>query len=168
MVRLPGEELPREHAARGPKAAGALKRLDSEGKPLELSGPQLGNGQTFDAAQKDKIVVVYYWASWSQSLAGGREEARGASEDYGAKGLAMVTVSLDHDVKQATEAVAKTGLPGTHLYAPGGLDASPLAASYGIMVPPHVMVAGKDGKIINRNGHVAAIEEDVKKLLEAK
>src|SRR5439155_14643213 len=53
------------HAA---KAVGALKRLDSEGKPLELVGPVLGTGQPFNAVQKDKVVVVYYWASWSQSL----------------------------------------------------------------------------------------------------
>jgi thiol-disulfide isomerase/thioredoxin len=150
------------------KAAGALKRLDSEGKPLELSGPQLGSGQTFDAAQKDKIVVVYYWASWSQSLPEDAKKFDALLKTYGPKGLTLVTVSVDQDAKQATDAIARTGLPGTHLFAPGGLDASPLAASYGIMAPPHVIVAGKDGKIANRNGHVMALEEDVKKLLEGK
>jgi hypothetical protein len=152
----------------GPKAAGALKRLDSEGKPLELSGPQLANGQNFDAAQKDKIVVVYYWASWTQSLAEDAKKLDALLKTYGPKGLVLVTVNLDHDAKLATDAVARTNLPGTHLFAPGGLDASPLAASYGIMAPPHVLIAGKDGKITNRNGHVMAIEEDVKKLLEGK
>ena len=150
------------------KAAGALKRLDSEGKPLEMSGPQLGSGQAFDAAQKDKIVVVYYWASWSQSLPEDSKKLQALVKEYGAKGLVVVTVSLDHDAKQAADAAARVGLPGTHLYAPGGLDASPLAASYGIMAPPHVIVAGKDGKIVNRNGHVAGLEEDVKKLLARK
>ena len=150
------------------KAAGALKRLDSEGKPLELSGPQLGTGQPFNAAQKDKIVVVYYWASWSQSLPEDAKKLQALVKDYGAKGLTIVTVSLDHDAKQAADAVARVALPGTHLFATGGLDASPLAAAYGIMAPPHVLLAGKDGKIVNRNGHVPAIEEDVKKLLAEK
>jgi thiol-disulfide isomerase/thioredoxin len=157
-----------EAKAHAAKAAGALKRLDCEGKPLELSGPQLGSGQPFDAAQKDKVVVVYYWASWSQSLAADAKKLQALATEYGPKGLVIVTVGLDHDARFASDAVGKAGLPGTHLFAPGGLDASPLAAAYGIMAPPHVMVAGKDGKIINRNGHVAAIEEDVKKLLEAK
>jgi thiol-disulfide isomerase/thioredoxin len=150
------------------KAAGALKRLDSEGKLLELSGPQLGSGLTFNAAQKDKVVVVYYWASWSQSLPEDSKKLQALVKEYGAKGLVVVTVSLDHDAKSASEAAVRVNLPGTHLHALGGLDASPLAVSYGIMAPPHVLVAGKDGKITNRNGHVPALEEDVKKLLAEK
>jgi thiol-disulfide isomerase/thioredoxin len=150
------------------RAAGALKRLDSEGKPLELSGPQLGTGQTVGAAQKDKVVVVYYWASWSQSLPADAKKLQDLAKEYGPKGLVILTVGLDSDARAATDAVGRTGLPGTHLYAPGGLDASPLAAAYGIMAPPHVIVAGKDGKITNRNGHVAALEEEVKKLLADK
>jgi hypothetical protein len=153
------------HAA---KATGALKRLDCEGKPLELSGAQLANGQTFDAAQKDKVVIVYYWASWSGSLADDAKKLDALVKAHGAKGLTVVTVGLDHDAKSASEAAARVSLPGTHLYAPGGLDASPLAAAYGIMAPPHVLLAGKDGKITNRNGHVASLEEEVKKLLGEK
>jgi hypothetical protein len=150
------------HAA---KAAGAMKRLDSEGKPLELTGPQLATGQPFNAAQKDKVVLVYYWASWSQSLAGDAKKLDAMLKEYGAKGLTVVTVGLDHDPKLASETAARVGLPGTHLYEKGGLDASGLAAAYGIIAPPHVLLAGKDGKIANRNGHVATIEEEVKKLL---
>ncbi|MBN9122806.1 MAG: TlpA family protein disulfide reductase, partial [Planctomycetes bacterium] len=153
------------HAA---KAAGALKRLDSEGKPLELTGPQLANGQPFSAAQKDKVVIVYYWASWSQSLADDAKKLDALLKAYGPKGLTVVTVGLDHDPKLASEAAARVGLPGTHLYEKGGLDGSPLAAAYGIMAPPHVLLADKDGKITNRNGHVATLEEEVKKLVGEK
>ena len=153
------------HAA---KAAGALKRLDSEGKPLELSGPQLGSGQTFNAAQPGKVVVVYYWASWSQSLATDAKKLEALAKEYGPKGLVIVTVGLDHDAKTASDAAARAALPGTHLYATGGLDASPLAAAYGIMAPPHLLVAGKDGKIANRNANIPTLEEEVKKLIEAK
>lgn len=151
-----------------PKATGALKRLDSEGKPLELSGTQLANGQPFNAAQPDKVVVVYYWASWSGTLADDAKKLDALTKAYASKGLVLVTVGLDHDAKTASDAAAKAGLPGTHLFAPGGLDSSPLAAAYGIMAPPHVLVAGKDGKVTNRGGHVATLEDEVKKLLGEK
>lgn len=154
--------------AHAPKATGALKRLDSEGKPLELSGPQLANGQPFNAAQPDKVVVVYYWASWSGTLADDAKKLDALTKAYASKGLVLVTVGLDHDAKTASDAAAKAGLPGTHLFAPGGLDSSPLAAAYGIMAPPHVLVAGKDGKVTNRGGHVATLEDEVKKLLGEK
>ena len=51
------------------KGAGAVKRLESDGKPLDLAGTNLASGQPFNAASlQGKAVVVYYWASWSQSL----------------------------------------------------------------------------------------------------
>jgi hypothetical protein len=43
---------------------------------------------------------------------------------------------------------------------------SPLAAAYGIHVPPHVLVVGKDGKVTNRNGQIATLEDEVKKLTQ--
>jgi hypothetical protein len=154
------------HAA---KAAGALKRLDSEGKPLELSGPLLANpAQQFSAAQKDKVVVVYYWASWSRSLTDDAKKLQALVKDYGPKGLVLVTVSLDHDAKSASDGAARSGLPGTTLFTPGGLDNSSLSAAYGILAPPHIIVAGKDGKITNRNAHIGMLEEELKKLLDEK
>jgi thiol-disulfide isomerase/thioredoxin len=153
------------HAA---KAKGALKRLDSEGKPLELSGPALANGLPVNPVAPGKVVVVYYWASWSSALADDAKKLAALEKEYGPKGLVLVTVGLDHEAQLAKDAVAKVGLPGTHLFAPGGLDNSPLAASYGVLAPPQVLVAGKDGKVANRNAAVAGLEEEVKKLLEAK
>ncbi len=154
------------HAA---KAAGALKRLDCEGKPLTLTGPLLSNpAQQFNAALKDKVVVVYYWASWSDSLPEDAKKLDALAKAYGPKGLEIVTVGLDNDAKQASNAATRVGLPGTHLYAPGGLDGSPLAAAYGVLAPPQVMVVGKDGKVVNRNAAVPGLEEEIKKLVEAK
>jgi thiol-disulfide isomerase/thioredoxin len=149
------------------KAAGAVRRLDGEGQPLALQGPVLGSGQQFSAGQlAGKPVVVYYWASWSNSL---REDAKKLTDlaaAYGPKGLQIVTVNLDDDAKPAVEAVRAAGLPGTHLHAPGGLDGSPLAAGYGVMVVPHLIVAGKDGKIVNRNAQLTTLEDEVKRLVQ--
>ena len=51
-------------------------------------------------------------------------------KEYGPKGLEIVTVCLDHDAKAAAQTRrGASKLPGTHLHAPGGLDASPLAAA---------------------------------------
>jgi thiol-disulfide isomerase/thioredoxin len=148
------------------KGAGAVKRLESVGKPLDLAGTNLVTGQPFSAASlKDKAVVVYYWASWSQSLPDDVKKLTSLVKEYGAKGLELVTVNLDHDARAAADAIAAHKIPGTHLFAPGGLDGSPLASSYGILVVPHLFVAGKDGKITSRTAQAATVEDDVKKLL---
>ena len=77
--------------ARSPQAAkgaGAVKRLESVGKPLELAGTNLANGQSFNAASlQGKAVVVYYWASWSQSLPEDVKKLNSLVKEYGAKGL---------------------------------------------------------------------------------
>ena len=158
-------KLPQHHHAA--KAAGAVKRLDSEGKPLDLAGPNLATGQPFTAGQvAGKAVVVFYWASWSSTLAEDVKKLKDLAATYGPKGLEVVTVCLDDDAKAAAQAVQATQMPGTHLHAKGGLDGSPLAAGYGVMVVPHILVAGKDGKVTNRNGQITTLDEDVKKLVQ--
>lgn len=150
------------HAA---KAAGAVRRLESEGKALELTGTTL-TGQSFSAGSlTNKAVAVYYWASWSSTLADDARKLRDLEKTFGAKGLALVTVCLDDDAKTATQAAQNAQLPGTHLHAAGGLDRSPLAAGYGIMVVPHIILAGKDGKVANRNAQITTLEDELKRLL---
>lgn len=149
------------------KAAGAVKRLECEGKPLELQGTVLANGQQFTSGQVNgKTVVVFYWASWSSTLADDAKKLKDMVATYGPKGLEVVTVCLDDDPKIAAQSIAATQLPGTHLHMKGGLDSSPLATSYGILVVPHILVAGKDGKIVNRNGQMTTLEDEVKKLAQ--
>ncbi|HEY1187621.1 MAG TPA: redoxin domain-containing protein, partial [Gemmata sp.] len=169
-ARVAFEALVKNHpnTPQGLKAAGALRRYDAEGKPLELVGNVLGTAQQFNAAQPGKVVVVYYWASWSQSLPDDAKKLQALLKEYEAKGLTVVTVNLDYDPKQAAESAKKHGLPGTHLFAEGGLDGSPLAAAYGILAPPHAFVVGKDGKVVNRKAQIGTIEEDLKKVFADK
>ena len=151
------------HAA---KATGAVKRLESEGKPLELQGPNIANGQSYSAAQATgKVLVVYYWASWSSGLGEDAKKLKELVAAYGGKGLEVVTVCLDDDAKAAQQTAAGLQLPGTHLHQPGGVDRSPLAVGYGIPAPPHVFLVGKDGKVINRSAQIPTLEDDLKKMM---
>jgi hypothetical protein len=151
------------HAA---KAAGSVKRLESEGKPLELQGPNVANGQPFNAAQAaGKVLVVYYWASWYPGLGEDAKKLKELTAAYGSKGLEVVTVCLDDDAKAAQQAVAGLQMPGTHLHQPGGVDRSPLAVGYGIPAPPHLFLVGKDGKVLNRGAQLGTLEDDLKKMM---
>ncbi len=148
--------------ARTAKAVGAVRRLDADGKAFELAGPTLAGAPFAYSPAGGKATVVYYWASWSSNLAEDAKRLKELAAAYAPKGVEVVTVNLDGDKAAAAQAAA--GLPGTALYQPGGLDGSPLAAQYGIMVVPHVIVVGKDGKVANRNGQVGTLEDDLKKV----
>ena len=88
----------------GREGRSALKRLESVGQPLDVSGTNLATGQPFNAASlKGKPVVVYYWASWSQSLPDDVRKLNSLVKEFGAKGLEVVTVNLDHDPKVAAQ-----------------------------------------------------------------
>jgi thiol-disulfide isomerase/thioredoxin len=152
------------HAA---KAQGAVRRLDSDGKTFELAGGNLEkNGEIVNVtALKGKVVLVYYCANWSSTLPDDAKKLQALAKEYGPKGVEIVTVCLDADVPTALKTVTDAKLPGTKLNGGGGLDASPLAQHYGILVVPHLFVLDKDGKVVNRNAHPATVEDDVKKLI---
>jgi hypothetical protein len=150
-------------AARG---QGALRRLDLEGKVMELSGPTLNGGQFNINQLRGKTVIVYYWASWNKDrCVGDFAVLKQLLDTYGAKGagVELVCVNLDNTAEEANAFLTRSPSPGTHLFQPGGLE-SPLATQYGIMVLPNLFLVDKDGKVISRNiQQVSGLEEEIKK-----
>jgi hypothetical protein len=145
------------------KAQGALKRLELEGKTLELAGTSLG-GSHFDInSLRGKVVVVYYWASYNQQSIGDFARLREMLRTHGPRGLELVCVNLDNSPPEAGSPLA--GAPGTQIFQPGGLE-SPLATQYGIMVLPNIFLVGKDGKVVSRTVQIATLEDEVRKLLK--
>lgn len=148
------------------KAQGSLRRLESEGKAFDLQGPVLGTNQPFASARiTGKVIVVYYWASWVSTLEQDAKKLKELATTYGPKGLEIVTVCLDDDPQLGVKAIQAVQLPGTHLHQRGGVDASPLATAYGIHLPPHAFVVGKDGKVVNKNAAVLTLDGDLKPLM---
>ena len=148
------------------KAAGALKRLESDGQPLDISGTNLATGQPFSTASlKGKAVVVYYWASWSQSLPEDVRKLNSLVKEYGAKGLEVVTVNLDHDAEVAAQTVDGPEDPRHAPVRPRRARRQPAGRQLRHPGRPALFVAGKDGKIVNRSAQAATVEDDVKKLL---
>lgn len=147
------------------RAQGALRRLEVEGKPLELSGPLL-NGGSFSMGQAaGKIVIVYYWASWNQQCLGDFAKLKLLLNSYASKGVELVCVNLDDSMQQATQFLQSSPAPGIHLHQPGGLE-SPLGVQYGVMVLPHLFLVNRDGKVVSRTVQVSNLEEEIKKLLK--
>jgi thiol-disulfide isomerase/thioredoxin len=148
------------------RAQGALRRLDLEGKVLELSGNQLDGGAFNISQWRGKMVVVYYWASWNKDrCVADFAVLKQLVDAYGSKGLALVCVNLDNTVEEANAYLQRSPAPGIQLFQPGGLE-SPLATQYGVMVLPNLFLVDKDGKCLSRNiQQVSGLEEEIKKRL---
>ncbi len=151
-------------SAQAAKAKGALRRLDLEGKVLELAAPTLAGGTYDVTSARGKVVVVYYWASWNAQSAGDFDKLKQLLEKHG-KDLELVTVNLDGAADEATAFVKRTSAPGAHLHQGGGLDGK-LAADYGVMMLPNVFLVDREGKVVNRTVQVGALGDEVKKLIK--
>jgi thiol-disulfide isomerase/thioredoxin len=152
-------------AAVARKAPGAILRLESEGKPLQLAGPTLGGG-TYDISQaRGKVVLVYYWASWNKDCVGDFAKLKLLLDANSGK-LELVTVNLDTTADEASNFLGRAPAPGTHLHQDGGLEGSPLAIQYGITGLPSMFLVGKDGKVVSRTVQVNTLEDEVKKQLK--
>jgi peroxiredoxin len=148
------------------KAQGALRRLDIEGKPLELAGTLLDGGPFNINQLHGKTVAVYYWASWNKERCIGDFAAlKMLLDSYGSKGFTLVCVSLDNSAADATAFVQRSGAPGLHLFQAGGLE-SPLATQYGVLVLPNLFLLDGDGKVISRTLQVANLEDELKRRLK--
>jgi len=154
------------HTTQAPKATGAAKRLDLEGKPFRLAAPLLSDATTpFDITQmKGKVVIVYYWASWNGQAASDFAKLKALLSSHG-RTVDLLSVNLDTTIGEAKTFLQKNPAPGTHVYQPGGLD-SKLAAEYGVMMLPSLFIVGKDGKCVSRNAQISTVEEELKKHLK--
>jgi thiol-disulfide isomerase/thioredoxin len=156
-----------EHPLAG-KARGAAKRLDLNGKTMQLAAPTLQGG-SFDLAKlHNKVTIVYYWASDVKVSVGDFALMKQMQVAYGAKGLEIVAVNLDETPQAAQQFLAANPLPATHLFQASdqarGRE-SPLATQYGIIALPTIILVGKDGRVIDRSIQVNDLEDAIKKAL---
>lgn len=150
------------HAQAG-KAKGAARRLDLDGKDLELTSTTM-TGSSFDIKSvKAKVVLVYFWASWNQQCAGDFVKLKTLLTSYGPKGLEVVGISLDDSAQAAKDFVQRNSAPGTELYEQGGMS-SKLSEQFGIQVLPTMFLV-KEGKVVNHNAQITTVEDELKKML---
>ncbi|MEW4569376.1 thioredoxin-like domain-containing protein [Tautonia sp. JC769] len=142
------QRLAKEHpdTPSGRKGAGALTRLDLEGKPIALSGPG-PDGQTIDvASMKGKHVLIVFGAGSSPPTQRELPElARLAERRKDA--LEVVAVSLDGDPDSA-RSFAEQG-PWRTIVEEGGME-SRLADEFGIISLPTMILVDPSGTVVDR------------------
>jgi AhpC/TSA family len=147
------------------KAAGAMKRLDVEGKVLELAGPTMDGGNFNISQLRGKTVIVYYWASWNKErTVGDFASLKLLLQTYASRGVELVCVNLDNTAAEAAAFLQRSPSPSVQIFQPGGLE-SPQAIQYGVMVLPNLFLVDKEGKVASRTVQVGNLEEELKKRL---
>lgn len=150
-------QFPTSQAAK--KAVGAVRRLDSVGKPLALSGTTI-DGKAFSLQMyAGKPTVVIYWASNGVTTAGDVAMLKQAQAKY-AREINIVGISLDVNKADLTAYLQQNKLPWINLYEEGGMD-NKLANEMGILMQPTIIIVDAAGKVVNRNVHISALEQEL-------
>lgn len=149
------------------KAAGAKTRLELVGKKMTLRGRTV-DGKTLDvSALAGRIVVVHYWASYSEPCLEDLKPLAQLYAKYGREGFVPVGVCLDHNPETLSAQLKRQPLAWPQVYEPGGLEGNRLANEMGIVTLPVMILVDKSGTVVNRNIHASELETEIKKLLKS-
>jgi len=146
------------------KAAGAVRRIDSVGKSIVLSGTGLDGRATSLSSYRGRMVLVYYWATWNDQAAKEVELFNQLRTKYAKDGFNIIGVNVDSNKADAVAFVKNNPAPWPHLFEEGGLD-SRLATSLGVLTLPAMLLIDKDGTVISRNMNTGELENELQKRL---
>jgi peroxiredoxin len=142
----------------GQRAVGALKRIGLKGQPLVLAGPDAAGREVNVQSLKGRVVLVVYWASWSQQFGTDVAVLRALYEQYSDRGLQIVGVNLDQAADEMTAFVQQNRITWPNIFQPGALDA-PLAQEYGILTVPTMLLVDRSGRVVSNNVTVNDLKE---------
>jgi len=150
--------------SRGRKAAGALRRLASIGKPISIASDAVGGGKISLQDFRGKYTLVQYWATWCEPCKADMAQIKQLHSKYGGRGFAVLGVNLDSSVGKAEAYLKENRLPWKHAYDEGGLEGR-LAGELGVMTLPVMLLVDDKGKVVRRNLHVAELDAELKRVL---
>ncbi|QDU78819.1 Thiol-disulfide oxidoreductase ResA [Polystyrenella longa] len=142
------------------RADGALRRLNSDGKPFLLEGSNLAGGKLSSAQLKGKVTLVIYWASWSKRCQEDLPLLKELYTEYRSSGFEILGVAIDQTPETLKPFLTQQKINWPQMYEPGG-DESSTAMEYGIIMVPTMFLLNKDGTVHSRPSNV----DDLQKLL---
>lgn len=121
--------------------------LEEGFRPPEFSATDLAGAPHSLQQQTGSVLVLHFWASWCPYCRAEIPELTRLQQDGGARGVKVLAVSVDEDLRALKRFLAQANLPYPVI---ADLQADPsLAEQYGISGIPVTFV-------ISRDGHIAA------------
>jgi hypothetical protein len=145
------------------KAKGALRRLQSLGKPISLRGNDIEGGSVDLGRSRGKVVLIHYWTTVGERWKDDMVLLRDFYAKKGGKDFDIIGVCLDDDPAAAKQYIADNKLPWKQIYERGGLEGR-LATEMGVITLPLMILVDQTGKVANQNVHVAELDTELAKL----
>src|SRR5262249_25269365 len=144
---------------------GAIRRLDSVGKTIELEGRSTAGEQISLSNYKGKFVLIHYWATWCEPCKVDLAELKELQARYAANGFALIGVNLDANRETLDGYLSQNRLPWPQLYEAGGLD-NRYANELGVLTLPTMILLDDHGRVINRGVHISELDSELRAKLK--
>jgi len=129
---------------------------EEQGLPLNAKAPPIilkdAGGQEIELAKLNaKYIFIDFWASWCKPCRDENPNLVKAYNDFKSKGLRILAVSIDANIKLWTEAIKKDGTSDFIQVIDTRAAKSPLLRDYKLISIPASFLVDKNGTIIAKN-----------------
>ena len=142
-------------------AQGAVRRLESIGKRLDLRGKTI-EGESFQLSKlRGKLIVIHYWATWCSPCLHDIKALAQMRISYPDSAFELVGINVDVAAERPRQYLQKSPIPWVQLFEPGGLEGSGLSKALGIQTLPAMILIDEDGKLINNNLQISTLRDEL-------
>jgi len=131
----------------------------------DFEAATLDGGKASLAAKKGSIVVLDFWASWSQPCLERTRQLKRIQKRYRRDGVVLLGVSLDTDPATAQKYVSDNHVTWPTVASGRGVQ-DPVARAYAVQTLPLSYLIGRDGTIQDRLRPGDDVDRAVSRLIE--
>ncbi len=143
--------------------AGASRRLQLPGKPIQVAGTTT-DGRPFNwKAYQGKVVLIDFWATWCGPCRTELPNLQKLHAEYRPRGFEVVSISVDEDRSKLDAYLQQTPLPWVVLHAEKGRNAT--AEYYGVNAVPTTILVDRSGRVVALNVRGKKLEEQLIQLM---
>jgi len=128
------------------------------GDDLKLQFTATDGSEVDLAALHGKVVLIDFWASWCQPCIVAMPTLVKAYDEFKDQGLEIIGISLDEDRAAMDRAIERMGMPWPQFFDGKGWN-NEIAEANGVTAIPHMILIGRDGKVVAIPEEESVLEE---------
>jgi thiol-disulfide isomerase/thioredoxin len=135
-------------------------------KPTSLSDASNKVVDFKDITNKSKVTYIDFWASWCGPCKGEMPSSQALREEYAAKGVNFVYISLDEDKDAWALANKNFALPDGHSFVLPNPSGSEITTKFNISSIPRYVLMDANGNVVDDNAPRPSETERIKEVLD--